>query len=188
MKLVSFDDDEELLQLLKCGNEEAYSRLYNKYWDKVFALALSKTKDPYLAEDITQDIFLSLWNNREDLNIEKTVSQYLSVAVKYKLIDYLRKVSKQSFKQNLQSGDCDSYDCDPEQQLALKNLLDTIQSTTTSLPEKCRLVFTLSREKGFSHRAIASLMNISEKTVENHITKALHRLRKAINLFFFLFF
>lgn len=78
--------DEELVQLLKKSDHEAFAELYERYWDKLLFLAGKKLNDLYEAEHIVQDLFLDLWQRRADLDIQRSIGGYLVIAVKYRII------------------------------------------------------------------------------------------------------
>src|SRR5581483_5331410 len=88
-------DDDTLIKLLRQGNEVAFTRIYNQYWQRLFIVAANKLNhDLTLAEELVQDIFLDLWRRRETLDIKTSLAVYLAAAMKYKVIDARRKMSQ----------------------------------------------------------------------------------------------
>ena len=186
MSLVHHHTDENLLDLLKTNSREAFTEIYKRYWDRMYIVAYNKLGNTEDAEEIIQDIFLDLWKRRKTLEISKTLEGYLATAVKYKVINWMA-VKNRIIREELndahenilftQPGWIDFADFQ-------KQLTDTVER----LPEKCRLVFKLSRSEGLSHKEIASRLGIAKKTVESHLSRALSSLRSALNNFFTFFF
>ena len=167
-------DDVKLVELMQRGNEDAFSAIFNRYWKRLISLAYSHTKDKYLAEEIVQDIFFSLWKRRDTVKID-SLSAYLATAVKFsvfknvlhntrrtKIIDSIKPISHSDIT---------------EESINAKFLQEYIDGIVEELPEKCRLVYIYSRHQGLSIREISQEMSISEKTAEAHLTKALKVLR-----------
>lgn len=177
--------DRELLAFLQKGDETAFTTLYLRYWDKLFYLAGKKLDDLSEAENIVQDIFLDIWRRREKLAIYDNIDGYLVVAVKYRIINAQAKRSRQEAMGKQVARQVSEADHSTEHQIAFDALLDLLQEKISRLPEKCRMAFSL-REEGLSQREIASRMDISEKTVEMHVSRALKSLRTVLRLFFYL--
>jgi RNA polymerase sigma-70 factor (ECF subfamily) len=171
----------ELISLLKTGDELAFTEIYNRYWKKLFTVAANKIGDLEEAREIVQNIFISLWNRRTQLEIRGALSSYLAVSVKYRVINVLdKKNNHQIYLDNLRISDIDDS---TRQWLAFMELKDRLAELVAELPEKCRLVFVLSRDGGHSQKQIAEKLGISEKTVEGHLTKAIKSLKTGLNTF-----
>ena len=178
MTKLSIQSDEYLLTLLRAGDDYAFKTLYDKYWDKLYCVAAGRLKDSYEAEGVVQDIFTRLWRNREKLIIETEFDRYLAGAVKLEVINRLAK--KARISERVEQVTRSMYaltDHDIHDRIDLKDLLRDIDQTIRSLPTQCRIVFTLSRKEHCSHKAIAEKLQISEKTVQKHITIALKALK-----------
>jgi len=184
--LLSFDEN-ELLSRLKNGDEQAFTQLYQKFWQSLFVLASRKTKDFFEAEEIVQEIFLDIWNRREKLHIQSSLSNYLAVCVKYKVITLMAKKNQEQRYQQFASRR-EELDFSTQNWLSFEELVSQLRQETDKLPEKCKLVFELSREKGLSQKQIAAHLGIAEKTVESHLTKALRTLRTSLGQFLTHFF
>lgn len=178
--------DKELLAAIQKGNEEAFSTLYIRYWDKLFYLASKKLGDLSEAENIVQDIFLDIWDRRGELDIRDSIDGYLVVAVKYRIINAQAKRHRQETANKQMGRLAGEADHSTEHKLAYEELKGLLQQKISHLPEKCRMAFSL-REEGLSQKEIASKMDISEKTVEMHVSRALRSLRTVVrSLFSFL--
>jgi RNA polymerase sigma-70 factor (ECF subfamily) len=177
--------ENQLLALLKDGDHDAFTQLYNRYWKRLFAVAAAQLDHPAEAEELVQDLFLDLWNRRQDLAITSTLSAYLSVSVNYKVINRMARRYREHT--HLNSLAADTIDHSMEEWLSFEELKERLERVLSELPEKCKLVFTLSRTKGLSRREISRELGIAEKTVESHLTRALRQLRSALGSLFSLF-
>lgn len=177
----SSHSDEALLLLLRDSDEQAFTELYKRYWDRLFAVAYHRLGNQMAAEGIVQDIYVSLWKRRQDIALSHSLKTYLSVAVKYQVIMHLARSKRQRrYEQWLSRTALKGQDSTSEW-LSEKELKDQIEQCCQKLPEKCRIVFTM-RAQGHKNLYIARKLNISEKTVEGHITKALRILRTSLKL------
>ena len=176
-------EEKDLLTRLHNSDETAFTQIYNHYWKKLFFIAAQKLNNFSEAEEIVQDIFLDVWKRREEICITTGLSAYLSVSVKYKVINVLAKRNLQLRYQQHNSSVQGFSDISTQHHLSLEELREQLSKETAKLPEKCRLVFQMSREQGFSQKAIAEKLSISEKTVEAHLSKALRTLRMNLSQF-----
>jgi len=174
MKIDVLLTDRELLKLFTEGNDAAFTEIYNRYWKKLIALSYSYTKDKFEAEEVVQEIFVSLWNRRDVIKIE-TLSSYLATATKFSIFKaiYTRNRHEQLLENIPASASADL----PEDLVHAKFMEEYVSGLVEQLPEKCRLVYQYSRQKGLSPQEISDEMNIAKKTVEAHLTKALKMLR-----------
>lgn len=168
--------DIELLHRLKQGDEIALTLLYNRYWDKLLAVACHRLNDPEAAEEIVQDVFISLWHRRQQLDIKFTLHTYLSVAVKYKIIN---EMDKQHRLRSKEQSILKMVQTEPsaEEYIFERELWERIEANVKQLPEKCQIVFRMSREEGLTNKQIASTLGVAEKTVEAHMSKALREIK-----------
>ena len=167
--------DEHLLPLIANDDEQAFHALYDRYWKKLLVQALIKLGSPEAAEELVQTVFINLWRRRHTLQLRFTLATYLSSMLKYEIIGHLARERKEhALKQRLISHR-QAEDYSTIEWLDYEQLREDIERTIAALPEKCRLVFRL-REEGLSGKQIASSLDISPKTVEAHINKALKTL------------
>ncbi|MBK1438880.1 sigma-70 family RNA polymerase sigma factor [Parapedobacter sp. ISTM3] len=171
--------DAALVKSLKQGEPEAYRLLYDRYWKLLYSKALSRVVDEEAAQDIVQHIFISIWDNRENLEIHTTLSGFLQNAVKYQVFNHFRSTritrrvldqAAYEVKQILEEADV----------LQSQEVLE--QSLTRALegmPETIRQTFLLRRDN-VSIKEISARLNLAEQTVSNHLTEAIRRLRKKL--------
>lgn len=180
--------DAELLEAFGQHHVEAFEEIYNRYWQKLYEDAYKRLKDREAAQEIIQDFFTSLWINRARLKICSSLQGYLFSAIKYSVLNHLRAENvRTAYSEILLLADNSSYNS-TEEYLNCKELTENIGSGVKQLPPKCRSVFELSRNQYKTNKEIANLLDISEKTVENHLTKALRYLRVNIDTLTLLLF
>ncbi|PAW94804.1 RNA polymerase subunit sigma-70 [Mucilaginibacter sp. MD40] len=161
----------QLIKSLKNGSEDAITEIYERYWQKMLAIAYNHLKDKNAAEEVVQQVFINLWDRRENLSIN-SLPNYLATAVKYSVFRELYRQKRKAELVNEVYQLHGERDFDDERIYA-RFLEDHLNGLVEQLPEKCRLVFRYSRYEGMNIREIARELNVAEKTVEAHLTKAL---------------
>jgi len=163
-------------------NRRTFELLYEEYWSKVYAICYNNLRDSEAARELVQDIFRSVWERRDDLQITDC-GRYLIRAAKLKTFEYIRnKVSQQKHLENSLQSVSTSINS-TEEQVHFNELKSQVNTLVDTLPPQCKRVFKLSREQGFSNRDIAGQLLISERAVEYHITKALGVLKMSLSAF-----
>jgi RNA polymerase sigma-70 factor (ECF subfamily) len=164
---------------MKRGKEYAFDFFFNYYYPGLCVYAQKTISiSEQESKDLVQDVFVKFWNDREETDIKFSVRSYLFVSVKNKCFDFLRKKSR-SFTVHEISNEHDISD-ESFETFVLSELESLFNKSLEKLPERCREVFELSRFQGLKNREIALKLNLSEKTVENQITKALHILKEEL--------
>ncbi|GAA3959426.1 RNA polymerase sigma-70 factor [Mucilaginibacter dorajii] len=176
--------DVELIAQLQLGDETALAAIYRKYWQQLYLSAYNVLKDKLACEDIIQELFIKLWNNRDNIEINVSLKAYLYAATRYEVYRQVKngRVTADVFDRLFE---CLQTPAEYEN-IEYKELMARVSLVVSTLPDKCREVYKLSREDYLSHKQIASRLNISTKTVENHLTKALRQLRTSLGSFFLL--
>lgn len=168
--------DMELFALAKHENMEAFEVVYKRHWPELVDTAYKRLQSRQKAEDIVQEIFISLYNKRDALEVTVSLKAYLNKALKYKVLNEFRSDAVRNnyiktffFKENCKN--------DFAEDLEAKELHSKINLLLMQLPDKCRHVFNLSRNENMTNKEIAIELNISVSTVEKHICKALKVLK-----------
>lgn len=166
--------DAELFLIFKSGDIKGFNGFFNRHWMALFRLAYKILEDKELAKDVVQETFLSLYENISHKEINQ-VKAYLLQSVKYQCFMQLRsgRISEKHLSR-LQNIIASNY---TEEKMEADELETILNHRIESLPERCRQVFYLSRYQYLSNRKIAERLNISQKTVEHQISKALKTLR-----------
>lgn len=159
------------------SDESVFERIFLDYWEKMYNICFHFTRDTDVSEELVQEIFRSVWERRDAIALQGEISPYLTRAARLKSFEYLRNAAIR--ERNLEevryaSSPGDNY---TEQLVHFNALTDQVHRIVEALPEQCRKVFRMSRESGMNNKQIARSLAISEKTVENQITKALRTLR-----------
>ncbi len=171
---------EELVALLKQNNTAAFTEIYNRYWQKLFAIAYNRLKETETAEDLLHDVFTALWANRHIIEIN-ILENYLATATKYMVLArFQKKAREREYNNSLHSTPV--IDVPIETALHYKCILELAMQKVESLPERCKLIFKYSRNEGMPVKQIAEKLNISVKTVENQLTKALKSIKSAAKM------
>jgi RNA polymerase sigma-70 factor (ECF subfamily) len=170
--------DQELLGLLREGKESAFTEIYHRYWERLLAIGYHYTRNKETAEEIVHDVLLRLWKQRSQVAIE-SLPAYLGTAVKFSVFKALLKEKRRSqIRARLPMEEVSSLD---EEKIEARFLQDYFNGIIEHLPEKCRVVFRYSRDGQLSLMEIAEKMQVSQKTVEAHITRALKTLRHGLH-------
>ncbi len=176
--------DQELLERLKSDDDKAFRAIYQRYGRQCFGLALQKLRSKEAAEEITQNIFISLWERRHNLSIQN-LEAYLMVSIKYQTLNYIEsRLTREKFALSLPPQYAEaSGENIVENAVFLQDLMNALENALDSLPEKTREAYRLSRFENLSGKEIAERMNLSEKSVEYHISQSLKFLRTQLKDF-----
>jgi len=169
--------DEALFNLLKNNNVKAFDELYSRYWAVLFSAAYRRVKSREIAEEIVQEYFVSLWKNRGKTVINTCVEAYFKSSIRYIVIAYYQKECLHRSYTESAVISSSGFDNSTEHEVELRDLVLNLEEGISLLPDKCRSVFELSRKQFQSNKQIALRLGISEKTVENHLTKAIKILK-----------
>lgn len=183
------DTDAMLFEAITHDNEQAFATLYDRYWCRLLAVAYAVTKEQNLAEEVVQEVFVSLWQRRQTVSVQN-LEQYLATAVKFSAFKAMQRRRRHH---EIESG---VISMQPQsvasEEVDAKFLREYMNDIVENLPEKCQIVFKMSRESYLTNKEIADNLNISQKSVESHITRALKvlklGLRRAGYLFFMMLF
>jgi RNA polymerase sigma-19 factor, ECF subfamily len=166
--------DQELLALISQDDHQAFDEVYRRYWEVLVKTAYNVTQEKEVCHDCVQEIFVSLWAKRRHVEI-RDLSRYLFRAVRLKVFEHLRNGNIAQKHLDRMSFIISSNNIE---QITNRNELKMeLDLSLSKLPERCKEVFELSRFEHLSHAEISNQLNISAKTVEGHITKALKQLR-----------
>ncbi len=173
---------EEILELFAKDPDKGMEMMFRTYFGLVSSIVYRVLNDSALAEDISQEVFLSVWKNRETIKITSSLKSYLATAARNKALNYIRD-NKVKFAGGDEMPEVPDMTPGVEKEIAGKALKKRVTQLIDLLPERCRHTFVLSRFENLTYKQIAVEMGISEKTVENQISKALAFLRTGLASF-----
>ncbi|RKD90684.1 RNA polymerase sigma-70 factor [Mangrovibacterium diazotrophicum] len=177
-------DDNDILEQIAKGDLGAYRCLFDKYFAELCNFLLIYLRDKSFAEEVALDIFAVVWERREQLHVHTNIRAYLFTAGKNKAISIFRR-SKQHLLSSLDVEDQPTIsDLSSEQYLENKELRELINRAIASLPEQSRKIYQLAWEENLSHKEIAEKLDLSPKTVENHVGIALRKLREQLSPYY----
>ncbi len=159
------------------NDENAFKQLFYKFYAGLLSFATSIIKDQHMAEEVVEDVFIKLWENRETLPTITNLSYYLYVATKHASLNCIQKRKRE--KAIPMSGFEDAFQFgfgNPASQMISGENLRAINAAISNLPPRCRLIFRLIKSEGLSYAQVSTLLNISVKTVEAQMTIALKKL------------
>ncbi len=187
MNEATIETDMELLRRMGKDDQAAFEELYRRYWRRCYLQVVRRSGDGTLAEDITQNVFVSLWEKRKSLRITH-VGAYLFSAVRFRFITYLKsQLHEEAYALHLLRNEHDPQN-PVEASIRIKELNEAIEKGVAMMPPKTKTIYTLSRTEYYSVKEIASKLNLSEKAVEYHITQSLKTLRLALKDFLAILF
>ncbi len=179
------DETDVSIIISKIANEDdqvAFRQFFDLYYHRLVNFAYFFLESSVAAEEVVSSVFISLWEKRKSLSNIKRIEAYLFSSTKNKSYNYLR-----DNKRSIQFKDIDSEDDflvpifeNPESKLLTEELKVKIIEIIDKLPPKCKMIFTLIREDGMKYKEVAKLLDISVKTVEVQMGRALAKLKNAI--------
>jgi RNA polymerase sigma-70 factor (ECF subfamily) len=168
----------KLARGIKASDEEAFSKLFHRTYPKLVRFAGHYTKAKASAEDVVQESFVSLWENRKNIEPERSMIAYLFQIVRNRSLNYLRDHKPKNVSiDDLPGGLADTDKTAPEITSSRDEPAEKMTAWIEQLPVRQREAVRLSRFEGFDHEEIAGIMNISPRTVNNHIVAGLKTLR-----------
>lgn len=181
IKTTSPYTDEDLTDLLKEGNRKAFDEIYNRYSKKLFLFALKKVGDKIIAEDLIQDLFISIWERKEAISIQSSLKNYLYAALRFRIINFYHSTKVYKKHNKILAELADNFTNNTQDSILYHDLENQIEAGMKKLTPKVKLVFELSRYENLSQDQIAKKLDVSKQTVKNQISIALKILKGHIN-------
>jgi RNA polymerase sigma-70 factor, ECF subfamily len=175
-----------LFKKIRAGDEKAFEALFRHYYPHLCLYATRILKNPSVAEEIVQELFVRLWEKRKETEIETSVKNYLFRAAKNNCLNHIKhnQIKNEYSQKVLAESNPEDTSEDIETQ---SELFQKIEESIAALPEKRQEIFRLSRQEGLKYREIAEKMNISIKTVETQMGLAIKTLREKLRDFLIIF-
>jgi len=169
--------ERNILKGIRAGDQAALRKLFDLYYRDLVIFSAKMVVNTAVAEEMVEDVFIRIWQNREELDLSVSFKSYLFASVKNRSINYLKsKYGKMRFEDlehasHLMSGPVQ------DTELQAKELGEAVAMAIENLPPKCRIIFHLSRNAEFTTAQISEHLGISKKTVQAQISIALRKIR-----------
>jgi RNA polymerase sigma-70 factor (family 1) len=163
---------------LKNISLKEFEKLFKQYYENLCYFALRFTNDYEASEEVVQDVFYKLWEKKDTIVIKTSINSYLYTSVRNKCIQQINKEKTKQKYLNAMNDDEKISSSNSDSQLLLNESIEIFNEALSTLPEKHRTVFKMSRFEGLKYKEIAYELSISVKTVEAYITKSLKHFRK----------
>lgn len=167
----------QLTQDLQRGNRQLFNQLFSDYYVNLCRFAYTYINDDDISEEIVQEVFISLWEQRESLNINTSIRSFLYTSVKNRSLNYIRNSKTRIHHENEFAKEQDSKVSHIVDFCEREELNYLIEQAVAELPEQCRAIFEMSRYQNLTYNEIAQRLDVSPKTVENQMGIALKKLR-----------
>jgi RNA polymerase sigma-70 factor (ECF subfamily) len=168
--------DSQLIEKIVRGDSASFQRLFSLYCQPLINFARRYVKDIHIAENIVQDVFVQIWQNRIQLDPSLNIKIYLYTAVKNRAYKHFRRLDVQRRASESLNFVWPAVKT-PEDEMYQKEIITAINIAIEKLPKKTRIVFSMNRFDDLTYKEIARILNISIKTVETHMGRALKYLR-----------
>ncbi|TDQ10269.1 RNA polymerase sigma-70 factor [Pedobacter metabolipauper] len=180
--------DAELCELLSTSDTLAFTELMTRYERLIYNHATNILRDTDQARDVVQELFIWVWDNHKVLTYNLNFASFLYSSIRNKIIDLIRHEKVKVKYLNTLPDFMKTGVAETDHLIRAKNFQSIIERELSAMPEKMRQVFEMSRNQNLSNKEIAEKLDISQRTVEGHITNALKMLRKNLGLFKYLIF
>ncbi len=195
LSLANHSLNKHLVKRLKSGDMSAFDEIYHRYGNQVFAFIFKFIKNEQDTEEITQEVFVKLWESRNKLNTYQSFDSFLfTVAYNLTISLFRKRISEKKYINHLQSIQSQLVQVNVIDKLQYEQLNEQVAMLIEKLPTRQKEVFKMSRQQGMTYQEIASRLGLSVNTVENHMVKALSFLKSnldnslLINLFYIFLF
>ena len=173
--------DKETILRFKEGQPEAFDTIYHMHSKKIFYFVRGLVKDEDKAKDLVQEVFITLWEKREQVNAELNFDNYVFTIAYNAIRKYFRNLSLENKVKDYLQRESPEIINGTDMTLIFNELLDLASKTVELLPPRRKAVYKLSKQEGKKIREIAETLNISPRTAENHLAKALKFLKEELS-------
>ncbi|ACU05882.1 MULTISPECIES: RNA polymerase sigma factor [Pedobacter] len=175
------NDDHALLIKLRNGDQLAFAEIYNLYRSKMYTYACNLCKSTETAEEIVQEVFVRIWQKKDQINTELNFAAYIKKITLNHVLNHLKKISRDKQLQEEVFHYIATIRNTTEDHLLEKELLKTYDEAIALLPPQKKLIYQMSRNEEMTHEQIAEKLNISKNTVKNHMVEATKFIRSYVS-------
>lgn len=170
-------DDAALYEKIKQGDQHAFKKFFDQHYDVLYTFLMSRSTSPDIAEDLIQKAFIYIWENRESIKPDLSLRAYLFRIAYTRMLNHIKASSKFS---DSEPEIEENSEPSPEQAAYYSDLNQALEQTVQQMPEKRRLVFTNCFINEYTYKETAEILDVSVKTIENHMALALRDVRSAL--------
>jgi RNA polymerase sigma-70 factor (ECF subfamily) len=164
-----------LFEKIQHDDEHAFSTLFREYYERLYLFAGRFVKDPQIAENVVQDVFVKLWINKNEIAITHNIKAYLYTAVKNHALNYIKQDKRLiPLEESLESTEAGN--ASPEEDFINDEHLKAIHKAVEDLPEQCRKIYQMKKYDDLSYKEISEVLGISINTVKTQMRRALKSL------------
>lgn len=171
--------DFKYVQGIRSGDPAAFASLFRKYYEPLYQFAGRFVKDAQTAESIVQDVFVKIWEKREEWNVQHNVKSYLYTSVKNHSLNHLKR-ERVLISMSESTDHQDDLVSSPEKALIESEMIEAVQEAIEKLPQQCRRIYRMKRYDDLTYSEIAEVLNISINTVKTQMRRALKSLHKSL--------
>ncbi len=176
-------NDLNFKSLIAHGDQKKFRQLMELTSDELLWFAIGFLKNKEIAEEIVSDVYVNIWNNRAQLEKINNLRSYLFISVRNGCLSHLRKIKNEKTISIDSVNEFSFLPVEaPEDSLAEKETIEQIYAAIETLPCKCKLAFTLAKINGLKYKEIAEVLEITEKTVNNHLVLAVKKISELLNV------
>lgn len=163
-------------------DQKSFEEIFKLFYERLLNFCFCYIKDKEAAEEIASDVLFRVWEKRKDLSHVQNLETYLFIMVKNKSINYTKQFSNYRFVYLEESGSHKLLNThDPEKEMERRELLFKMDQAIETLPHQCKIVFSLIKEEGLKYKEVAAILDISPRTVETQLVRALNKLDKILS-------
>jgi RNA polymerase sigma-70 factor (family 1) len=179
-KVLSINETDEIILRLKIDDQSAVDELFAFYYPRLYHFSKSILKIENEIDDVLQDVFVKIWINRQKIGNAETFNSYLFTITRNEVLNLIRKNLKdRNFRDELYLLSV-AEEYHTQNSVEFEEIKSRIDQIVAALPEKRQKVFILSRSEGLSNKEISQRLNISEKTVEDHMTHSIRKIKQSL--------
>jgi RNA polymerase sigma-70 factor (family 1) len=174
----------QILKRIACDDEQAFAALYNLYHEKLIRFSFSITRSKQSAEETVEDVFVNIWCNRSKITEVKDITVYLYTAVKNRSLNVLSKKSREIITEpyHFLHIELQPLVQTPYEALVTREMMEKMHAAIEALPARCKMIFKLVREDALQYKEVASILNISVKTIDAQMAIAVKRICTAVGI------
>jgi RNA polymerase sigma-70 factor (ECF subfamily) len=166
------------------GNEQSFEQVYHCFYKKLYQFAFAIVKQKMAAEEITEDVFIKIWQNKSKLPLVQNLKVYLYTAIKNTALNYISKQAIENITEAFDNIDIQlNYAViTPEQIMITAEMYKRVRQAVETLPPKCKMIFKLIREDGLKYKEVAEILNISVNTIDAQMAIAVKKLGTSLSM------